>query len=183
MDFATARRVPEVRRLGKTLSSWRSEIVAHHATGASAGPTEALNLLVKKVKRVGHGHRSFAHYRLRLLLHCGVTWAAPVAATLRPLERDAVHRDSIGNEQLIVPGELNLMTAGHGVAHPKKAPATWRAARDAAVGGPAGGLAGVTLPPGATASSWGLTSSFDPEARRCPCAPTSSTHWWCAPVP
>ncbi|MGH9114375.1 MAG: pirin family protein, partial [Acidimicrobiales bacterium] len=32
-------------------------------------------------------------------------------------EGDAVHRDSIGTEQLIVPGELNLMTAGHGVAH------------------------------------------------------------------
>lgn len=28
-----------------------------------------------------------------------------------------LHRDSLGSEQLIRPGELNLMTAGHGVAH------------------------------------------------------------------
>ena len=52
------------------LARWRAEILAHHATGASIGPTEGLNLLIKKVKRVGHGHRRFANYRLRLLLHC-----------------------------------------------------------------------------------------------------------------
>lgn len=28
-----------------------------------------------------------------------------------------LHRDSLGSEQLIAPGQLNLMTAGHGVAH------------------------------------------------------------------
>ena len=28
-----------------------------------------------------------------------------------------MHRDSLGSEQVIRPGELNLMTAGHGVAH------------------------------------------------------------------
>jgi len=33
-----------------------------------------VNLLTGKVKRVGHGFRNFANYRLRLLLHCGVTW-------------------------------------------------------------------------------------------------------------
>jgi transposase len=67
--------VPEVRSLGKTLASWRSEILAHHDTGASNGPTEGLNLCVKKVKRCGHGFRSWEHYRLRVLLHAGgVTW-------------------------------------------------------------------------------------------------------------
>jgi redox-sensitive bicupin YhaK (pirin superfamily) len=30
---------------------------------------------------------------------------------------EAVHRDSLGTEQVIAPGELNLMTAGHGVSH------------------------------------------------------------------
>lgn len=36
-----------------------------------------LNLLVKKVKRAGHGFRSFANYRLRILLHTGgVNWPA-----------------------------------------------------------------------------------------------------------
>ncbi len=67
--------VPEVRSLGKTLGAWRTEILAHHDTGASNGPTEGLNLYVKKVKRCGHGFRSFENYRLRVLLHTGgVTW-------------------------------------------------------------------------------------------------------------
>ena len=85
--FCAASTVAEVRRLGRTLAKWRSEILAHHTTGASNGPTEALNLLIKKVKRVGHGHRRFANYRLRLLLHCGVTWPPPRAAGLRPHPR------------------------------------------------------------------------------------------------
>jgi transposase len=67
--------VEEIRSLGRTLASWRAEILAHHDTGASNGPTEGLNLLVKKVKRCGHGFRNFEHYRLRVLLHAGgVTW-------------------------------------------------------------------------------------------------------------
>jgi len=67
--------VPEIVSLGKTLRSWRAEILAHHVTGASNGPTEGLNLCVKKVKRCGHGFRTFEHYRLRVLLHAGgVTW-------------------------------------------------------------------------------------------------------------
>jgi redox-sensitive bicupin YhaK (pirin superfamily) len=33
------------------------------------------------------------------------------------LEGEVVHRDSLGSEQPIRPGELNLMTAGHGVSH------------------------------------------------------------------
>ncbi|MGA2806008.1 MAG: transposase, partial [Acidimicrobiales bacterium] len=46
-----------------------------HLTGASNGPTEAMNLLVKKIKRCGHGFKSFRNYRLRVLLHCGgIQW-------------------------------------------------------------------------------------------------------------
>jgi quercetin 2,3-dioxygenase len=30
---------------------------------------------------------------------------------------DVLHRDSLGSEQLIRPGQLNLMTAGRGIAH------------------------------------------------------------------
>src|SRR5947209_4908276 len=32
-----------------------------------------------------------------------------------------LHRDSLGSEQLIRPGQLNLMTAGHGVVHAEEA--------------------------------------------------------------
>lgn len=71
--------VGEVRALGLTLMRWRQQILARHLTGASNGPTEGLNLLIKiikKVKRTGHGFRSFANYRLRILLHAGgVSWA------------------------------------------------------------------------------------------------------------
>jgi transposase len=34
-------------------------------------------------QRVGHGFRSFDNYRLRLLLHCGVTWQTLRTARLR----------------------------------------------------------------------------------------------------
>ena len=67
--------VEEIRSLGDTLLRWREEILNHHRTGASNGPTEGLNLCVKRVKRCGHGFTRFDHYRLRVLLHAGgVTW-------------------------------------------------------------------------------------------------------------
>ena len=67
--------VEEIRSLGRTLAAWRTEILAHHDTGASNGPTEGLNLCVKRVKRCGFGLRRFEHYRLRVLLHAGgVSW-------------------------------------------------------------------------------------------------------------
>jgi quercetin 2,3-dioxygenase len=33
------------------------------------------------------------------------------------LEGEALHSDSLGTEQVVRPGQLNLMTAGHGIAH------------------------------------------------------------------
>jgi transposase len=76
--------VAELSRLARTVRAWEAEILAFHATGGcSNGPTEAINLLVKKVKRVGHGFRNLANYRLRLLLHCGVTWQTHRTASLR----------------------------------------------------------------------------------------------------
>lgn len=33
------------------------------------------------------------------------------------IEGEVVHRDSLGNEQVITPGQVNLMTAGAGIAH------------------------------------------------------------------
>ena len=67
--------VAEIASLGHTLKAWRTEILAHHDTGASNGPTEGLNLCVKRVKRCGHGFKRFEHYRLRVLLHAGgVSW-------------------------------------------------------------------------------------------------------------
>lgn len=53
--------VAEIRSLGDTLKRWRTKILAHHDTGASNGPTEGLNLLVKEVKRCGRGFENFEH--------------------------------------------------------------------------------------------------------------------------
>ncbi len=38
------------------------------------------------------------------------------------LAGEVLHRDSLGSEQLIRPGQLNLMTAGNGVAHAEETP-------------------------------------------------------------
>jgi transposase len=76
--------VAELSRLARTVRIWEAEILAFHITGGcSNGPTEAMNLLIKKVKRVGHGFRNFGNYRLRLLLHCGVRWQTHRTARLR----------------------------------------------------------------------------------------------------
>jgi transposase len=83
-DWAHSCAVPETARLARTIKRWETEILAWHTTGgASNGPTEAVNLLIKKVQRTGHGFRNFTNYRLRLLLHCGVTWQDQPAARLR----------------------------------------------------------------------------------------------------
>jgi len=37
------------------------------------------------------------------------------------LAGEALHRDSLGTEQVIAPGQLNLMTAGRGIAHSEEA--------------------------------------------------------------
>jgi len=41
------------------------------------------------------------------------------------LEGQVLHRDSLGSEQLIRPGQLNLMTAGGGVSHAEETPPGW----------------------------------------------------------
>jgi redox-sensitive bicupin YhaK (pirin superfamily) len=38
------------------------------------------------------------------------------------LAGEVVHRDGLGSEQTIVPGQLNLMTAGSGIAHAEESP-------------------------------------------------------------
>jgi transposase len=77
--------VPEMRRLAGTLRRCEVEMMAYFTTGgASNGPTEAVNLTIKQIKRVGRGFPNFDNYRLRLLLHCdGCTWQTQPAARTR----------------------------------------------------------------------------------------------------
>ncbi len=62
---------PEVRALGRTTARWRNQIVAWHQARVSNGPTEAVNNLIKRIKRIGFGFRRFLHYRIRILLYAG----------------------------------------------------------------------------------------------------------------
>ena len=70
-DFCDPEIPPEGRRLGRTIGRWADQIVAWHRSHVSNGPTEAVNNLVKRVKRVAFGMRNFAHYRIRSLLYAG----------------------------------------------------------------------------------------------------------------
>jgi transposase len=61
--------IPEVARLGRTLKAWRQQVLAYFDTsGVSNGGTEAINLIIEKVRRLAHGFKDFTHYRLRILL-------------------------------------------------------------------------------------------------------------------
>ncbi len=77
--------IRELRRFAGTVRRWQTEILNWHITGgASNGPTEAVNLAIKRTKRVGRGFRNVDNYRLRLLLHCGgIAWQDQPAARLR----------------------------------------------------------------------------------------------------
>ncbi len=68
--------IPELSGMARTLRRWRDHILAWHITGISNGPTEGVNSIIKKVKRVGAGFRSFINYRIRVLLAIGgCNWA------------------------------------------------------------------------------------------------------------
>ena len=82
-DWCRQAEVPELTRLTNTVRAWQRQVLAYHTTGLSNGPTEAVNLLVEKVRRIGHGFRNFDNYRLRLLLRCGVTWHTRPTARIR----------------------------------------------------------------------------------------------------
>jgi transposase len=61
----------ELRKLGGTLKRWFDKICNYHLARVSNGPTEALNNLIKRIKRIGFGFRNFDNYRIRALLYAG----------------------------------------------------------------------------------------------------------------
>jgi transposase len=72
IDHATLPAMPpEVRKLGRTLKRWSTKICNYHLARTSNAPTEALNNLIKRIKRVGFGFRNFDNYRIRALLYAG----------------------------------------------------------------------------------------------------------------
>ena len=70
-DFQDESCPPEVNQLGRTLARWRTQIVNWHHAGYTNAATEAVNNLIKRIKRVAFGFRNFANYRIRALLYAG----------------------------------------------------------------------------------------------------------------
>ncbi len=62
---------PEVQRLGRTIRRWFDKLCNYHLAKVTNGPTESLNNLIKRIKRVGFGFRNFRNYRIRALLYAG----------------------------------------------------------------------------------------------------------------
>jgi hypothetical protein len=56
---------PEIRRLGRTMKQWFDKIANFHLARVSNGPTEALNNLIRCIKRVCF--RNFENYRIPAL--------------------------------------------------------------------------------------------------------------------
>ncbi len=72
IDVSSKRSAPfEVRRLARTLRNWFDPIVAWHEAKVSNGPTEGMNNLLKRVKRVAFGFTNFENFRIRALLYAG----------------------------------------------------------------------------------------------------------------
>ena len=70
-DLQDADCPPEINKLGRTLLRWKHQIAAWHQARVSNGPTEAVNNLVKRVKRTAFGMTNFTNYRTRALLYAG----------------------------------------------------------------------------------------------------------------
>jgi transposase len=61
----------EVQSLGRTLNRWRHQIAGWHKARHTNASTEAVNNLLKRVKRVAFGFTNFRHHRIRVLLYAG----------------------------------------------------------------------------------------------------------------
>jgi transposase len=62
---------PEVQKLGRTIKQWFTKLCNYHLAKVTNGPTESLNNLIKRIKRIGFGFRNFENYRIRALLYAG----------------------------------------------------------------------------------------------------------------
>jgi transposase len=62
---------PEIQKLGRTIKAWFDKLCNYHLARVTNGPTESLNNLIKRIKRIGFGFRNFENYRIRALLYAG----------------------------------------------------------------------------------------------------------------
>ena len=102
------------------------------------------------------------------------------------LDGNVLHRDSLGSEQMIRPGQLNLMTSGRGIAHSEESPEDhdprlhgvqlWLALPEDSHGRPAGSSTTRNCRrPGWPGSRSPSSPGNSPDCAR---RPRSSPRWW-----
>lgn len=69
-DALAHSQIPELKKLRRTLKSWRQEILAYFENRLTNARTEGFNNVAKLVQKRAYGYRSFENYRLRLLNAC-----------------------------------------------------------------------------------------------------------------
>ena len=69
-DALARSELPELKKLRRTLMSWRKEILEYFRTRLTNARTEGFNNVAKLVQKRAYGYRSFRNYRLRLLNAC-----------------------------------------------------------------------------------------------------------------
>ena len=69
-DTLALSKLPEIKKLRRTLMSWRKEILEYFKNRLTNARTEGFNNVAKLVQKRGYGYRSFRNYRLRLLNAC-----------------------------------------------------------------------------------------------------------------
>ena len=62
---------PEIIQPGRTISRWTPQITNWYISNVTNEPTEAFNILIKRIKRATFGLPNFANYRIRALLYGG----------------------------------------------------------------------------------------------------------------
>jgi len=124
-----------------------SDLASAGAAGAPGTPGRRFDLLESRAAEVGamHVRRALPRRGRRTVgAWCFADHFGPAAVTedhgldIGPhphiglqtvtwlLAGEARHRDSLGSDQVLRPGQLNLMTAGHGVAHAEEATGRYR---------------------------------------------------------
>jgi transposase len=69
-DWLAHSKIKELKKLRRTLMSWRHEILAYFETRLTNARTEGFNNVAKLVQKRAYGYKSFENYRLRLLNAC-----------------------------------------------------------------------------------------------------------------
>jgi transposase len=69
-DDMALSKLPEIKRLRRTLMRWRAEILAYFYNRLTNARTEGFNNIAKLEQKRAFGYKSFQNYRLRLLNAC-----------------------------------------------------------------------------------------------------------------